>query len=516
MKAIIISDLEGNRLRPLTCSMPKAMLPVLGRPICEHTLRLLRRHGISDITFITGYCKETLIKHFEGLNISGVCISFAQREDLRSIISKEDTLIISGSLLTDFDIKKLILYHEAKESSMTVVSRVKTDFPEYGAVKTDHTALVTEFSRSTNLQHSIPANCLSGIMVLSKNAPIKDFKNVWLYTKYLLENGAPVYSYPASDYITDICDIDAYFKATRDFLDKKINLPFPCDEKEPGVWIAPDATVECGSVIVPPVFVGEKSRIKRGVRLEAYTAIGSGAVVGSRSGIKRSIIMDNAKIGEGCTLRNTIICKNAEAGFESALYEKSILSEGSAIGRHCTLRPGVRIWPGKFIEDESIISTNIIWENTSPRSLFADGCVTGRINCEITPEFAARLGLAAAKLLGNKIAVSGDQGGACSMIKNAIISGIQSSGMAAYDFGEQPLPITRSGIRFYSLNGGLSLSTCRRDGSWFVSVDIINSSGADIEAEEIKKLEEYVSSGDVPRADSSQILEPEYLFEYKL
>jgi len=516
LKAIIITDSEGNRLRPLTCTSPKAMLPVLGRPLCEHTLRLLRRHGITDITFITGYCGDAVKKYFEKLELPGVFISFAERKDLEKIISTDDAVIISGSLLTDFDIEKLLLYHDAKGSVLTAVTRIKTDFPEYGTVKTDSTALVTDFARSTSLEHTLPANCISGILVVSKNAPVKDYKNVWLYAKHLLENGAPVYSYPASDYIADICDIDSYFKATRDFLDKKINLPFLYDEKEPGVWVAPDATVEQGSVIVPPVFIGSKSIIERGVRLEAYSVIGKETLVGSGAGIKRSIIMDNAKIGSGSTIRNAVICKNSEAGFESALYEKSILAEGSVIGKHCTLRPGVRIWPGKFIEDESIVSSNIIWENTAPRSLFSEGCVTGRINGEITPEFAARLGLATGRLLGGKIAVSGDRGGGSSMIKNAIISGIQSSGMTAYDFGEQPLPITRSGIRFYSLSGGLSLSTFKRDGAWFVSIDVINSSGANIETDELKKLEEYVSSGDIPRVIAPSINEAEYLFEYKL
>ena len=169
--------------------------------------------------------------------------------------------------------------------------------------------------------------------------------------------------------------------------------------------------------------------------------------------------MDGASLGEGCSIRGAIIGSNSEIGFESAVYEGSVIGSSTKVGKHCTIRNSSHIWPEKYIENESIVCENLIWEKTSPRSLFADGSATGIVNSDITPEFASILGRSIVPLLGKKIAVSQDGSPCSSMIKNALLSGIQSAGGKPYDMGEQPLPITRSGIRFYSLDGGIALST---------------------------------------------------------
>ena len=226
--------------------------------------------------------------------------------------------------------------------------------------------------------------------------------------------------------------------------------------------------------------------------------------------------MDNTTVNEGSSLRGTIVGKGADIGFESAAYEGSVIGFGTKLGKHCTLRSGVHVWPEKYIEDESTVCENVIWENSSSRSLFSDGSANGVINREITPEFAATLGRCAVSVLGKKIAVSegGSIGG--SMIKNALIAGIQSGGGKAYDLGEQPLPITRSAIRFYSLDGGVALSSYEREGTCQGCIDIMNSLGADIENTELRRLEQLVSSGEGKRESATQICEAEYLFEYKL
>lgn len=514
MKAVIISEHEGNRLRPLTCTEPKCMLPVLGRTIAGHMLRLLRRHNISDVTFIPGYLSEEVKKHFGNASVDDVSVSFAEKSDIRTLIENDDVLIVSGSLVTDIDIDAFYNFHREQGRKITVFTRSHIPPSDYGAVKiADNCA---HFGDNIFIDGDATGTFFMGMMVISKGTLTSDFSSVWNIPLRFGESGGKVAAFSSGCYICDVCDIDAYMKCSRDFLDKKINLPFPCDEKEPGVWIDRCAEISRGVVIVPPVYIGSGSLISRGVRLEAHSVIGKDVFIGERASVKRSIVMDNAQIGIGSSLRGAVIGTGAETGFESAVYESAIIGSRARLGKHCTVRPSVRIWPYKEVSDDKCVSSNIIWENMHTHRLFSDGCASGKINSDITPEFACMLGSAAAFLFGGKIAVSSDCGGSGTMIKNALIAGIQSAGALPYDFGEQPLPITRSGIKFYSMNGGIAISTYEKDGEVFAELDIINSNGADIENEDLIKIEQYVSFNDYTRAKANAVPEPDYLFEYKL
>ena len=516
MKALIINDSEGNRLRPITCTMPKSMLPVLGRPVCEHTVRLLRRHKIYDISIVSDYLPETIKNHFLKNNIGQVKISFPKREEIASLIASDDILIISGSILTDIDLEKLINHHKSKNTRITFVTRPNADFLEYGVVSLNENKEICDYNRASYPVFCTNRSCFMGIMLVSSVPVGSECSSLCTIAQALSTSGERIVSYTTKDYIKDLCDTENYFRATRDFLDKKINLPFPCDEKESGVWIDKTATIVQGAIIVPPVYIGAGTVINRGVRVEDHTSIGSDCIVNSFSSLKRSIVMDNSLLCEGSCVRAGILCSKSELGCQSAMYESSIIGEGSKLGHRCILRPSVRVWPEKFIGDDSVISSNIVWESISPRSMYFDGCVTGRINNEITPEFASTLGCASASILGGKIGISTTGPIYCDMIKNALLSGLQSFGAQVFDFGEQPLPITRSGVSFYKLDGAISISTYEKNEEVYACIDIINSSGANIDDDTLFQMEGIINSGEVKRSSPQNVTDVKYLLEYKL
>lgn len=515
MKAVIISCSEGTRLRPLTCSAPKTMLPVMGRPIIEHTVRLLNRHKIQNITVAADYLADEIKKHFSFTQIEGINIEFTHIQSLENFFSDDDALIISDSILTDLNIGELCDFHKNNGACATLVTSQNSASYEYGSIQCSEKTHSLSYTRSPDPAYHAGASFM-GVALVTKGTKLTDCRDMETMAEKLCCNFSDVLSYSPECYIKDISDFDSYSRCIRDFFDKKISLPFPCEEKAPSVWIDENATVMQGAVIVPPVYIGSGALISKGARIESYTQICRDVTIDCHAGIKRSTVMDNSCIYESCSIRGAFIGKNCSVDSESAVYEGSVIGFGTKIGKRCILRTSVHVWPDKFIEDESCVSENIIWENSSRRSLLFDGTACGVINREITPEFAATLGRSAAALLGKKIAVSCDGSGGGSMIKNALISGIQSGGGIPYDLGEQPLPITRSAIRFHSLCGGIALSTYTRDSQNYVTMDIINSYGADLESADMEKLESLVSTGTAKRVSSPHISDTEFLFEYKL
>ena len=513
MKAVILSCSEGTRLRPITCSIPQSMLPLMGRPLIEHTVRLLHRHNINDVIIAAEYLTDEVKKHFSSLRIEKTNIGFAFSKDIEKICQTDDVILMSDSILTDIDFSEISAFFNEYKSPCIVTAPAE-DFCEYGSVHTDSSAVVTSYVRCPDIAYPT-GSYFMGIMLLPKGTAVTDFKDLQSFIEKLI-NTEKVFALSPKCYIKNISDFESYHKCNRDFMDKKIALPFPCDEKAPSVWIDENATVMQGSVIVPPVYIGSGSFVSKGARIESYSQLGKDVTVDCFAGVKRSIIMDNVTLNEGCAVRGAIIGSGCSIGFESAAYEGSVLGFGTKVGKHCTLRNSVHIWPEKYIEDESTVCENIIWENTASHSLFSNGSATGIINRDITPEFAATLGRSAVSVLGKKIAVSESGQGYSTMIKSALISGIQSAGGKAYDLGEQPLPITRSAVRFYSLDGGIALSSKEHESNIYGSLDIINSNGANIENSELQKLEQITESGEAKRESAAHICEAEYLFEYKL
>ncbi len=515
MKAVIVSSSDGTRLRPLTCSVPHSMLPIMGKPVIEYTVRLLSNHGIKDIVVAPCYLRSRIKKHFSISDKRDVNISFPENENLEYYLGDDDVIFISDSVLCDVDFSEFLSVHIHSGSDATIITKHTPEPYRYGCVMMEKENFVSDYTSCPDF--TMPCGIpFSGIIAVKKGVKLSECKNLSLLLEKLIQNKKSIYSYTPDCYIRDISDFESYNRCCRDFMDKKLKLPFPCEETAPSVWIDENATVMQGAIITPPVYIGPGSVINKGARIEGYSQILRDVTIDCYSTIKRSIVMDNTYISENVTLRGAIAGENCHISQESAAYEGSVIGFGSKIGTRSTLRTSVHIWPDKYIEDESCISENVIWESTSSPVLFQNGSVSGIINREITPEFALHYARAAVSLLGNNLAVSCDGEGYGTMIKNALTAGIQSGGGKAYDFGDQPLPITRSGIRFYSLDGGIAFSSYRTDSSTYGSLDIINSSGATPLNEDITKLRHFITDRVSKRVSPESIREPDFVFEYKL
>jgi mannose-1-phosphate guanylyltransferase/phosphomannomutase len=139
------------------------------------------------------------------------------------------------------------------------------------------------------------------------------------------------------------------------------------------------------------------------------------------------------------------------------VFESAVIGDGTIIGEGAVIHPSVKIWPGKEVEPGAIVNSSIIWGSQGRRVLFGRYGVTGVINIDLTPEFSAKLGAAFGATLPKNaiVTINRDTHRSPRMIKRAIISGLPSAGINAWDLGSQPIPVARYYTKISGAEGGV-------------------------------------------------------------
>jgi mannose-1-phosphate guanylyltransferase len=236
MKAIILAGGLGTRLYQLTKYIPKPMLPVQNVPVLERLVNLLKLHGITEIMINVMYRPEVIMEHFQNGAKWGVNISYAlEKEQLGTAGSikgvedfiegnKKPFLVLSGDALTNFDLGKIIRFHERKQAIATIALKEVEEVSKFGVVVTDDMGLIKGFQEKPEPHEAKSKVINTGIYVFSpeifKHIPTKQFydfgKNVF---PSLVAAGLPFYGCPMGGYWRDIGSIDEYHLAQVDYTD---------------------------------------------------------------------------------------------------------------------------------------------------------------------------------------------------------------------------------------------------------------------------------------------------------
>ena len=154
MQAVVMAGGEGTRLRPLTSRQPKPMVPIVNRPMLEHTINLLKQHGFNDIVLTLHYLPDIIKDYFQDGSELGVKLHYLIEEKPLGTAGGvknaeqflDDTfLVISGDVLTDIDLSKALSFHKQSGAVATIVLTRVPNPVEYGIVITDKTGRVKQF-----------------------------------------------------------------------------------------------------------------------------------------------------------------------------------------------------------------------------------------------------------------------------------------------------------------------------------------------------------------------------------
>lgn len=343
MRAMMMAAGEGTRLRPLTYSYPKPMVPVLNKPVMEHALENAASHGLRDIAVNLYHRAERVQKYFGdgsawGLNLrysieSRLMGTAGGVKKMEKFLNGGTFLILSGDGLSEIDLTAAVEFHRRKKSFATMVlKRVSSRF-EYGVTLTDASGRIKKFFEKPSWSDVFADTVNTGVYIfepgifrhIPKGVPYDFGKQVW---PALFKARLPIYGYVSNDYWCDIGNLSEYRRGQRDALSGVMRQMKPKGhEIRPGVW------VEDGSVIHPLARVTAPCVIGANVHIAAQAQVGPMTVLG-----------DGVKIARGCIVQESVLWNRVKLEPDVRLYDL-IVGNDVTISRGTVFCGGVCMAP---------------------------------------------------------------------------------------------------------------------------------------------------------------------------
>lgn len=509
----------GTRLKPLTINRPKPMVPIANLPIMEHIVALLRRHGITDLVSILYFQPDHITSHFGDGSAFGVNMSYVTAEadygtagavrNAGELVMGERVIVISGDVLTDFDLGEAIASHEQRGAEATIALTSVENPLAFGIVIADtETGRIERFLEKPTWGEVFSDTINTGIYILEPDALARvpeqtnvDFSRD-LFPQ-MLRDGAGLYGHVAEGYWRDIGNIDEYRVAHRDVLADRVRLELPGERHDVDggtLWLSPGAHVGADVTVRGTVVVGRSARIEDGCTLE-NVVIGAGTRIGRGTELRDMVFWDGCDVSRRARLSESVCASGVQIGKAAIVREKCILADAAQVGDFAVVGPNVKVWPEKIVEERAALTHSLIWGESWERSLFTGARVSGIANYELTPEIAARLAGAYGAILGPSayVATSRDSDRASRMINRALMSGFMSAGLNVEDLREMPIPLVRHAVHHGQEVGGIHVRRSPFDAK-VIDILFFDKDGRDLPPGKTQAIERLFAREDFPRA----------------
>jgi mannose-1-phosphate guanylyltransferase / phosphomannomutase len=519
MKAVIMAGGKGTRLRPLTWHLPKPMVPLLDRPCMEYSIDLLKRHGITEIAVTVQYLPHVIKNHFGDGSDYGVKLHFFEETTplgtAGSVKNAEDFLdetflVISGDALTDFNLSKAIAYHKEKQAIATLVL-TKVDVPiEYGVVMTDDDGKIIRFLEKPSWSEVFSDTVNTGIYILEpevlklfeKDQEFDFSKNLF---PLLMKNKLPLYGYTAEGYWSDIGNLNQYRQTQFDMLNGAVDIELKGKEFAPGVRVGESVRIHPDANVKGPAFIGDGTVVEAGAQISPNTVVGRFNHIEEGAVIERSVVWNGNHIGKSASLEGATLCSGIRIGTAASVLQNAVVGEKSEIGDKAIVKPGVKIWPKKTVNEGTVLQSSLIWSDTCS-NLFGSNGISGVLNRELTPEFLAQIAAAYGSCLGvgSIASVSSDGSHYSEIIKYSVISGLLSVGVRVCDIGTTLAPVARYHCRYSSSDGAIHIRLAST-GSKTVQLQFFDREGLPIDKGMERKIENAFMQEDFARPDLNDL-----------
>jgi mannose-1-phosphate guanylyltransferase len=337
MKAMILAAGKGTRVRPITYTTPKPMIPIMQKPVMEFLLELLRQHGFDQIMVNVSHLAYEIESYFRDGQRFGVQIgySFEGRIVDGELVGEavgsaggmkriqdfspffDDTFVVlCGDALIDLDLSAAVKWHKEKGAIATIIMKTvpHEEVSSYGVVVTDDTGKIKAFQEKPTVEEALSNTINTGIYIFEPeildHIPSNTEYDIGgeLFPK-LVEMGAEFYGLPMDFEWVDIGKVPDYWHAIRSVLRGEVkNVPIPGHEVAPGIYTGLNVSVNWDKVnIQGPVYIGAMTCIEDGATIIGPTMIGANCWVCSGATVDNSIIFDYSRLGAGVRLVDKLV-----------------------------------------------------------------------------------------------------------------------------------------------------------------------------------------------------------------
>lgn len=364
MQAVILVGGEGTRLRPLTSTVPKPVVPLVDRPFISFMLEWLRRHGIDDVIMSCGFLATSVRNVLGDGSGLGIRLRFVEEPDPRGTAGAlkfaepmldERFLMLNGDVLTDLDLTSQIAQHDRSGAKATLALVPVADPSAYGLVHLHEDRSVRDFVEKPS-PDAIDTNLISaGAYVLQREILelVPPDRNVSIEREvWPLLIGKGLFGFPAESYWLDIGTPERYLQGTFDIIEGNVNTAV--GERLEDGWATIGSGAELEGRVIPPAVLGRDVRVAAGAHVGSLAVLGDGVSIGAGSTVERAVVLNGAEIGERCTLRDCIVAGGCRIGENTQISGGAVLGEGVSVGADNVIAHGARIFPGVTLPDGAI------------------------------------------------------------------------------------------------------------------------------------------------------------------
>lgn len=380
IKAVLMAGGKGSRIRPLTLSRPKPLIPVANRPMIEYIIAKIKNTGYRDLVVTLSYMKNQikslLQKDFPELNIK----YSAEKEPLgtaggvkkASKYLNDTFFVLSGDVLVDVNLNKLLEFHKEKKALVTMVLTPVDNPSHFGIAVLDDKKQLIKFLEKPSPQEVFSKIANTGTYVLepeildyieTKKGEVDFSKDIF---PQIIAEKRGVYGYLLEGYWNDVGRPTTYLQANYDVLNKKIKPEPPGKKLKEGVgrlrdiWVGNDVEIDDKARIIGPVAIGDDTIIERGCTLGKNTVIGENTHLEKNSIIKGSVIFPDSTIKASSCLKECIVDSGCQ------VERGSFIERGAILGSSVQLGPFSRVKSKRSIYNSAVILPDSIVDSDYP------------------------------------------------------------------------------------------------------------------------------------------------------
>ncbi|HYZ15311.1 MAG TPA: sugar phosphate nucleotidyltransferase, partial [Candidatus Acidoferrum sp.] len=511
---------EGSRLRPLTSRRPKPLAPVAGKPVMEHIVNLLRKHGFTEIVATLHYLADEIESYFGDGSALGVTMHYVVEDTplgtagavklANDLLQGEPFLIISGDALTDVDLSAIVRHHQERGNDVTIALQRVTNPLEFGVVVMDENQQIVRFLEKPSWGEVFSDTINTGIYVLEPailERMVRGRVYDWSRDLFpeMLREGAKLGGYVFDAYWTDIGNLEQYQQANYDAISGKVAIEISGEEVAPGVRAGEGTRIDPEAHIEGPIILGRDVRIGSGATIVGPAVIGDRSIVERHANVCRTVAWEDVYVGEEASLNDCTVADRNTIERRATINENTVIGRGCTIGQGATVNAHLKLWPDKWVGAGSIVSMSLIYGQKWPGSLFGSTGISGLANLEITPEFALKLGQAFGSSLkpGQAVMTSRDTHPASRVMNRCVISGLLSVGVNVLDLRSYPLPLARYAVRVGG-DGGVHVRVAPDDPNSLV-FEFFDHTGIGIDKGAERKVENLFFREDFRRTPMDEV-----------